>query len=273
MTSEVATASRQMRSLQRFSNRTVVVLGGAGVLGSATALAFGREGANVAVGYRSSAKKAMDVVDEITAAGGRSFGARVDVTDVASLEEFFELTNETYRGIDTLVNAFGRIDVADAVRFELVNPDAWDELFRIDVKGTMYACQAALPYLRRSSTASIVNFSGSYGNGTNQENLVSAVAVAYCAAKGAIRAFTSALARDLAPAIRVNAVAPGMIEANWDADWNIPKGHIDEAIRHTLLGRMGRPEEIAQTVLYMSSEGAGYLTGQTILFDGGWTLA
>lgn len=272
MTSEATGENKQGGSPPRFSGRSIVVLGGAGVLGGATSLAFGLEGANVAVGYRSSAKRATDIADEIHAAGGRSFCARVDVTSAESLEEFLALANETFGGIDTLVNAFGRIDVADAVRFERIDPDAWDELFKIDVKGTMYACRAALPYLRRSPVASIVNFSGSYGNGTHQENLVSAVAVAYCSAKGAIRAFTTALARDLAPTIRVNAVAPGMIEANWEADWNIPREHIDEAIQHTLLGRMGRAEEIAQTVLFMASEGAGYLTGQTILVDGGWTL-
>lgn len=260
------------RSVGRFSKRSVVVLGGSGVLGAATARAFGREGASVAVGFRTSETEAHNVANSIVAAGGVAYCFRVDVCESTSLDNFFENVVERQGGVDVLVNAFGRIDVADAVRFDRIDPDAWDRLFEIDVKGTMLACRAALPYLSQSSNAAIVNFSGSYGNGTNPENLVSSVAVAYCAAKGAVRAFTAALARDLAPNVRVNGIAPGMIEANWDADWNISQEHLDEAIAATALGRMGRPEEIAQTVLYLASDGAGYMTGQTLQIDGGWTL-
>jgi 3-oxoacyl-[acyl-carrier protein] reductase len=259
-------------SVGRFSKWSVAVLGGSGVLGSAAARAFGREGASVAIGFRKSETEARIVANSIIAAGGVAYCLQVDVCDSASLEEFFKNVMDRQGGVDVLVNAFGRIDAADAVRFDRVDPVAWDRLFEIDVKGTMLACRAALPYLRMSNHAAIVNFSGSYGNGTNQENLVSSVAVAYCAAKGAVRGFTAALARDLAPNIRVNAIAPGMIEANWDADWNIPQEHLDEAIAATALGRMGRPEEVAQTVLYLASEGSGYLTGQTLQFDGGWTF-
>ena len=94
----------------------------------------------------------------------------------------------------------------------------------------------------------------------------------YCAAKGAVRGFTTALARDLAPRIRVNAVSPGPIEANWDADWDIPAEHVEEAIAMTPLKRMGVPEEIAETVLFLASDGGGYITGQMVLADGGWTF-
>lgn len=256
----------------RFVGRSVVVLGGSGVLGSAIARAFAEEGARVAIGFRTSESKARAVVEDIAAKGGTAHCESVDVTDLTSLERFIRTVVERYGGVDVLVNAFGRIDVADAVRFREIDSDAWDELFEVDVKGTMLACRATLSALENSPHASIVNFSGSYGNGTNPENLVSSVAVAYCAAKGAIRAFTAALARDLAPGIRVNAIAPGMIEANWDADWNIPEEHIAEAVRGTALRRMGRPEEIAQTALFLASDGAAYMTGQTLQFDGGWSL-
>ena len=175
-------------------------------------------------------------------------------------------------GIDVLINAFGRIDAADAVRFDATDPAAWDELFRVDVRGTFLACQVALPYLRQATQPAIVNFAGSYGNGTNQENLVNSVSVSFCAAKGAIRGFTAALARDLAPHIRVNAISPGMIEANWDADWNIPAEHLDEAVAATPLRRLGTPDEIAESVLYLASPGGGYTTGQILQVDGGWLM-
>ena len=256
----------------RFAERPVVVLGGAGVLGAACARAFGREGAKIAIGYRSSADSAAALATELQADGTSAFCDQADVTDSASLDSFIARAASQLGGIDILINAFGRIDAADAVRFEATDPAAWDELFRVDVRGTYLACQAALPYLKRARSPAIVNFAGSYGNGTNQENLVNSVSVSFCAAKGAIRGFTAALARDLAPHIRVNAISPGMIEANWDADWNIPAEHLDEAKAATPLRRMGTPEEIAESVLYLASPGGGYTTGQILQVDGGWLM-
>ncbi|HXY45175.1 MAG TPA: SDR family oxidoreductase [Acidimicrobiales bacterium] len=256
----------------RLNDTSVAVLGGSGVLGAAVVRACGREGARVAVGYRSSASVAESVVIDITAAGGAAFAQAADVTDATSLESFMAATNQRLGGIDVLVNAFGRIDAADAVRFSSTTSEAWEQLFRVDVEGTFLACRTALPYLQASRKASIVNFAGSYGNGTNQDNLVNSVSVSFCAAKGAIRGFTAALARDLAPHVRVNAVSPGMIEANWDADWNIPQQFLDEATAATPLRRLGTPDEIAETVVYLASSAGGYMTGQILQVDGGWLM-
>lgn len=256
----------------RFTGRPVVVLGGAGVLGSAVARAFAREGAKLAVGYRSSAKAADSLVAEIRATGGTAFCAQADVTDPSSIEQFMTSAAAELGGIDILINAFGRIDAADAVRFDETNPAAWDQLFSVDVRGTFLACRAALRFLRDATAPAIVNFAGSYGNGVNQNNLVNSVSVSFCAAKGAIRGFTAALARDLAPHVRVNAISPGMIEANWDADWNIPAEHLSEAVAATPLRRLGTPDEIAESVLYLASPGGGYTTGQILQVDGGWLM-
>ena len=153
-------------------------------------------------------------------------------------------------------------------------PEAWDALFAVDVKGTFLMSRAVVPHMEARGRGAIVNFAGSYGNGVNQDNMVNSVAVSYCAAKGAVRGFTASLARDLAPHIRVNAVSPGPIEANWDADWGIPRRARGRGRRHsTPLKRMGVPQEIAETVLFLASDGAGYITGQMVLADGGWTLA
>jgi 3-oxoacyl-[acyl-carrier protein] reductase len=256
----------------RFTGRSVVVLGGAGVLGSAVARAFAREGAKLALGYRSSAKTADSLVAEIRTTGGMAFCAQADVTDLGSIDQFMTSAAHHLSGIDILINAFGRIDAADAVRFDETDPAAWDQLFSVDVRGTFLACRAAVPFLRDATAPAIVNFAGSYGNGTNQENLVNSVSVSFCAAKGAIRGFTAALARDLAPHIRVNAISPGMIEANWDADWNIPAEHLGEAVAATPLRRLGTPDEIAESVLYLASPGGGYTTGQILQVDGGWLM-
>ena len=256
----------------RFTGAPVVVLGGAGVLGAACARAFAREGASVAIGYRSSAKAAEELAAELSTTGTTTFAGQADVTDIGSLRGFLAAAADAIGGIEVLVNAFGRIDAADAVRFDATDPAAWDELFKVDVRGTFLACQLALPWLRQAEKPAIVNFAGSYGNGTNQENLVNSVSVSFCAAKGAVRGFTAALARDLAPHIRVNAISPGMIEANWDADWNIPAEHLAEAKAATPLQRMGYPDEIAESVLYLASPGGGYTTGQILQVDGGWLM-
>lgn len=257
---------------KRFEGRVAIVTGAGGALGGAVARAFGREGATVVLGYRSSEDSARQALAEVEAAGSAGHVARLEVTDEGSVERFVAEAAERYGRIDVVVNAAGRIDPEDAVRFGASRADAFATLLDVDLLGTFRVCQAAAPHLRATGNGAIVNFSGSYGNGIDRDNLVNSVAVTYCAAKGGVRAFTSALARDLAPEVRVNAVAPGPIAANWEDDWEIPQEHVDEALAMTPLGRMGEPEEIAETVLYLASDGGGYTTGQVLEVSGGWIL-
>jgi 3-oxoacyl-[acyl-carrier protein] reductase len=116
----------------------------------------------------------------------------------------------------------------------------------------------------------IINFSSTYGNGINPENATNWVPVTYCAAKGAIRGLTTSLARDIAPEIRVNALAPGPISGNWEQEWGIAPEHIEEAKAMNPMKRFGDPREIAETVLFLASDGAGYINGQVIHAEGGW---
>ncbi|MGN6255225.1 MAG: SDR family NAD(P)-dependent oxidoreductase [Solirubrobacterales bacterium] len=257
---------------RRFEGRVAIVTGAGGALGGAVARALGAEGATVALGYRSSEESARENLAAVEAAGSRGHVAQLEVTDAASVERFVADVAERYGRVDVVVNAAGRIDPADAVRFADSRAEEFAKLLDVDLIGTFRVCQAALPHLKATGNGAIVNFSGSYGNGIDQENVVNSVAVTYCAAKGGVRAFTSALARDLAPEVRVNAVAPGPIEANWEDDWEIPQEHLDEALAMTPLGRMGKPEEIAETVLYLASDGGGYTTGQVLEVSGGWIL-
>jgi 3-oxoacyl-[acyl-carrier protein] reductase len=262
----------QWNNGRRFEGRVAIVTGAGGALGGAVARALGAEGATVALGYRSSADAAEEVLAAIEASGSDGFALRLEVTDRASVDAFVAATAERYGHLDVLVNAAGRIDPADAVRFADSDEAAFAALVDVDLLGTFRVCQAAAPHLKGDGGGAIVNFSGSYGNGIDQENVVNSVAVTYSAAKGGVRALTSALARDLAPEIRVNAIAPGPIAANWEDDWEIPKEHIDEALAMTPLGRMGKPEEIAESVLYLASDGGGYTTGQVLEVSGGWIL-
>lgn len=257
---------------KRFDGRVAIVTGAGGALGGAVARALGREGATVALGYRRSEDSARAALAEVEAGGGLGHAAPIEVTDADSVTGFVAGVAERYGRIDVVVNAAGRIDPADAVRFEASDAAAFAQLLDVDLLGSFRVCQAAAPHLRASGNGAIVNFSGSYGNGVDQENVVNSVAVTYSAAKGGVRAFTSALARDLAPEVRVNAVAPGAIAANWEDDWEIPQEQVDAALAMTPLGRMGKPEEIAETVLYLASDGGGYTTGQVLEVSGGWIL-
>jgi len=258
---------------RRFSGRVALVTGAGGTLGGAVAEGFGREGASVVVGYRSSREAAEAVVAGIVAAGGAALVAQLDVTDQASVDRFVAQAEETYGRIDVLVNTAGRIDEADTVRFEEMSADAATALLMVDVIGTMRMCHAVIPFMRRHGHGAIVNFSSTYGNGVTPENAINWVPVTYCAAKGAIRGFTTSLARDIGPEIRVNALAPGPISGNWEEGWGVAPEHIEEAKAMNPLKRFGDPREIAETVLFLASDGAGYISGQVLHVEGGWVAA
>lgn len=256
----------------RFSGRVALVTGAGGTLGGAVARAFGGEGASVLVGYRRSQGEADSVVADIVDAGGVASACQLDVTDQRSVERFVAEAGARYNRIDILVNTAGRLDDADTVRFEHMSAEAATALLSVDVVGTMRMCHAVIPAMRRQGKGSIVNFSSTYGNGTNPANPINWVPVTYCAAKGAVRGFTASLARDLAPEIRVNAVAPGPISGNWEQEWGIAPEHIEEAKAMNPMRRFGVPREIAETVLFLASDGAGYVNGQVIHVEGGWVL-
>ncbi len=267
--------SQRWNDGKRFDGRVAVVTGANGGPGSETARRLGLEGAAVALGVRNNRDEAEKALAEIEAAGGSGHLATLDVTDRASIDAFIADTVERYGGIDVLVNSAGRIDPADIGRLDAIDPDVWDKLFEIYVKGTMLMCQAVAPSMRERGGGAIVNFSGSYGNGADPENNSNCVPIQYCTAKGAVRTLTMTVARDLAPyGIRVNSISPGMIEANWADDWGIDMEGDDmvAAFNSLSIRRLGVPTEIAETVLYLASDGSGYMTGQNLLVDGGWTM-
>ena len=258
---------------RRFWGRVALVTGAGGTLGGAVAEGFGREGASVVVGYRRSREAAESVVADIVAAGGAACVGQLDVTEQESVNRFVAHADATYGRIDVLVNTAGRLDEADTVRFEDMSADAATALLMVDVVGTMRMCHAVIPFMRRQGRGAIINFSSTYGNGVNPENAINWVPVTYCAAKGAIRGFTTSLARDVAPEVRVNALAPGPISGNWEQEWGVAPAHIAEAKAMNPMKRFGDPHEIAETVMFLASDGAGYINGQVIHVEGGWVPA
>ena len=199
---------------RRFEERVALVTGGGGTLGGAVARGFGSEGASVALGYRSSRSQAADVVAEVEGRGGRAHSGHLDVTDQDSVDAFVADIAERYGRLDVLVNAAGRLDEADTVRFSDLDTAAASALLQVDVIGTMRMCHAVRRLMLEHGGGAIVNFSSTYGNGTNPENAINFVPVTYSTAKGAIRGFTTTLARDLAPEIRVTRLPPDRSRGN-----------------------------------------------------------
>src|SRR3954451_8153145 len=134
---------------RRFEGRVAIVTGAGGALGGAVARALGREGASVALGYRSSEDSARAALREIEAAGSGGHVAQIEVTDRESVDRFVSEAAELYGRIDVVVNTAGRIDPADAVRFADSEGDAFAALLDVDLLGTFRVCQAAVPHLKR----------------------------------------------------------------------------------------------------------------------------
>ena len=249
--------------------QTAIVTGSSRNIGRAIALVLAADGACVVINARNDEEGADAVVAEIETAGGRAIKHMADVTDEVAVDGLAQAAIDAFGGISILVN---NAAVRRQQSLESMSLAEWRAVIAVILDAAFLCARACLPHMVSGGGGAIVNFTSTYGNGVNQENMVNSCAVQYCAAKGAVRSFTVALARDLAPRIRVNAVAPGPIEANWEADWGIPAAHIEEAIAMTPLKRMGKPDEIAETVLFLASDGAGYITGQMLYVDGGWTF-
>ena len=242
--------------------RVAIVTGGGRGIGRAIVARLAQEGANVAISYRSN-----DAAAEETAQKVRDVGTQCELFkgDVASPEDVQAL----FKGVS---DAFGRVDIlvnnAGITRDNLMmrmKEDEFDEVLRTNLKGTYLCTRAALRPMVRARWGRIVNVGsvvGLVGN-AGQAN--------YAASKAGIIGFTKSVAREVAQrGITVNAVAPGYVET--ELTGGLPEGVKDQILAQVPSGRFGEPEEVAEVVAFLSGEGAGYITGQTIAVDGGMTM-
>lgn len=237
-----------------------LVTGGSRGLGKAVALDLAAHGNHVVINYSRSEEAAQELVSRIEQDGGSASAVQADVTDESAVREMFRSLRSEHGRLDVLVTSAG---VTRDRHLVAMSGEMFDETMDINMKGTFHACREAMRIMQHQRSGSIVTLSsasGLDGGFPGQTN--------YVASKGAIIAFSKALSYEAAPyGVRVNAVAPGFVET--DMTKAIPAKLRETYASRIRLGRMGKPEEIANVVTFLASERASYITSETFIANGG----
>jgi 3-oxoacyl-[acyl-carrier protein] reductase len=247
----------------RFADKIAIITGGGGEIGRATALRFAREGASVAV-VDLNLEQAKQTAAEINAAGGRAWAHQTDVAERNQVEAMADAIIQQHQKIDILCNIAG---IAPPAPFLETSDENWDATLDVNLKGVFLCSQAVARRMVANGTkGSIVNMASTNG-------LVGEVGlVAYNASKFGVVGLTMTIAIELAPyGIRVNAVAPGMIrtklsQAVLDADPALARTYFQDKIP---MARFGEPAEVAAAVAFLASDDASFITGHSLVIDGG----
>jgi 3-oxoacyl-[acyl-carrier protein] reductase len=245
------------------TDSVVLVTGASRGIGRAVALELGRAGADLVLHYRSEASRAQAVAAEVRAMGRGVHTVAANVGDRAEVAEMVRAAGDWKGRLDGIVTSAG---IFRGEEVGSVGPSEWEEVIRTDLEGAFRTVQAGVPYLLRSECASVVTFSSVLGAHP-------AVGGApYQMAKAGIEQMTRALAVELAPRIRVNAVAPGFIRTDMNRDGHEDPEYARKVCRRTPLGRWGEADDIAPAVRYLLSREADWVTGTVLGIDGGIAL-
>jgi 3-oxoacyl-[acyl-carrier protein] reductase len=246
---------------KKLDGRVAVVTGASKGIGASIARALADEGASVVVNYSSSKDDAQRVVAEISAGGGRAIAVPADVSKPADIESLFSEVRRSFDRIDILVNNAG---VYEFSPLEAVTEEHFHRHFNLNVLGLLLATKEAVKHMGPAG-GSVINIS-SMASVMRPPN--SAV---YAATKAAVEAITGVLAKELGPRkIRVNAISPGMIATDGARAGGFVGGDFQKMVEaQAPLGRMGEPDDIAPTAVYLASSDSKYMTGETLLVSGG----
>ena len=239
--------------------KTVIVTGASKGIGRAVAKEFAKNGYNVVICYNHSVSAAQDLLAEVSGIT-RAIAVRVDVSKEDEVQNMIDITKKTFGTIDVLVNCAG---VSDTRLLIDSTKEDYDFVFDTNMRGTYNTCKLVGREMLSNQSGKIINISSIWGVlGGSCESV-------YSASKGAIIAFTKALAKEFGPnGINVNAVAPGFIQT--DMTKNVTEEIKQEIMDNSALGRLGTPEDVASVVLFLASEKSEFITGQVIGVDGGW---
>ena len=242
------------------TGKSVYVTGAAQGIGRVAALKLAELGAMVAVADLNE-EKGKAVAGEIEAAGGRAFYTKLNVADNDSIEASVREAAEYFAGIDVVVNCAGILGASSIEDME--RDGEWNRVLDIDLTGTFFVCQKALPYLKESKAGRIINIASVTGRNGGVEG-----SIEYAAAKGGVIAITRGMARHLAPyGITVNAICPGATETEMLKGYSPER--VENQVKNILLHRLGKPEEIAAAVCYYASDESGFVTGNMHDINGG----
>ena len=241
--------------------QVALVTGAGRNIGRAIAHSLAGAGASVVVNVRTSFDEGQSVVDEIVAAGGRAMLCAADVTERTQVDTMIKKIRQKYGRLDILVN---NTAIRDEAPFETLDYAAWRSALSVCLDGAFHCTQAAIPLLKASSNASVINIGGLTAHtGASQR-------VHVVTAKAGLVGMTRALAHEFSPGgITVNCISPGMMDTVRKSVTGTPHHH---AKHSTLVGRRGLPNEIGEAVLWLTGPGGRFVTGQVIHLNGGTYL-
>ena len=247
---------------RRLEGKVAVVTGASKGIGAAIARRLADEGAAVVVNYASSKQAADRVVAEITGQGGRAVAVQADLSKHADIQRLFAETIQAFGRLDVLVNNAGIYEFAP---LEEVTPEDFHKLFDLDVLGVLLASQEAAKHFG-SAGGSIVNISSVVATSAPVATSV------YSATKAPVDAMTRSLAKELGPRhIRVNSINPGMVETEGVHAAGIAESDLRKQYEaQAPLGRIGQPQDIAPAAVFLASDDAGWMTGETLYVTGGY---
>jgi NAD(P)-dependent dehydrogenase (short-subunit alcohol dehydrogenase family) len=251
-----------MNETRRMQGKRALVTGSGTGIGKGVALEFAHEGADVAFHYAHSSQGALEGVEEARRMGVRAEAFQADFTKVEEARQLAHRAIEFLGGLDILVNNAG---VTLNMPFERVTVEQFDTLYAVNIRAMFFVIQASLPALLESGHGAVINLSSVHAYESMQDYSV------YAGTKGAIVSFTRQLAIELAPrGIRVNCIAPGATTV--ESYYQVVRGYDPEAMGKCIpAGFAGQPRDIARAAIFLASDDARYIIGQTLVVDGGTT--
>ena len=242
--------------------KVALVTGAARGIGAAIAKRLAKDGYAVALNYNKSREKAEALAASIHETGGKAVAVQADVAEGRQVELMFAKIREELGEVDLLVCNAG---IAGQAQIQDLTEERWHEFFAVNVDGCFHSIQYALPYMLKEHKGCIITISSIWGlRGASCES-------AYSATKAAIIGLSRSLANELAPTgIRVNCLAPGVIDTEMMEEFSLEEK--EALVEETPLGRLGKPEDIAEAVSFLASDAASFITGQVLTCDGGFIV-